>query len=54
MEYVAKIKTDSIARAVKLADLRHNSDMSRLDSITPYDEARAQKYKNAIELLESL
>lgn len=54
MEYVAKIKTNSIARAVKLADLRHNSDMSRLDTVTPYDEARAQKYQKAIELLEDL
>ena len=51
MEYVARIKTNPIATAVKLADLRHNSDMSRLDSVTPYDEARAQKYKQAIELL---
>ena len=52
MEYVEKIKTNPIARTVKLADLRHNSDMSRLETITPWDEARAQKYKKAIELLE--
>lgn len=53
MEYVAQIKANPIARAVKLADLKHNSDTSRLDDITPYDIARAEKYKNAIELLES-
>ena len=53
MEYVAEIKKDPIARAVKLADLRHNSDMTRLDTVTTYDEARAQKYKKAIELLEN-
>lgn len=53
MDYVAQIKTNPIAKAVKLADLRHNSDMSRLDSVTPYDEARAKKYKAAIELLEN-
>lgn len=53
MDYVAKIKTNPIAKAVKLADLRHNSDLSRLDRITPRDEARAEKYKKAIELLES-
>ncbi len=51
MEYVAQIKTNPIARTVKLADLRHNSDMSRLDQVTPRDEARAEKYKKAIELL---
>ena len=52
MDYVAQIKTNPIAKAVKLADLRHNSDMSRLDFITTYDEIRAEKYKNAIALLE--
>ena len=30
MEYIAKIKEDPIARTVKLADLAHNSDLSRL------------------------
>lgn len=54
MDYVANIKQNPIARAVKLADLRHNSDMSRLDTVTPYDEVRAQKYQKAIELLEAL
>ena len=53
MEYVAKIKTNPIAKAVKLADLKHNSDMSRLDRITQIDEERAKKYKQAIELLEN-
>ena len=53
MEYVVKIKTNPIAKAVKLADLKHNSDMSRLDLITQIDEERAKKYKQAIELLEN-
>ena len=52
MDYVAEIKKNPIAKAVKLADLRHNSDMSRLDTITEYDKARAEKYKKAIALLE--
>jgi len=38
---------------VKLADLRHNSDMSRLDKVTAHDRERAEKYKKAIEFLES-
>ena len=50
-DYVAGLKDDPIARRVKLADLRHNSDMSRLDTVTPRDEARAEKYKRAIEYL---
>ena len=53
MEYVAQIKTNPIAKAVKLADLKHNSDMSRLDRITQKDEERAKKYRQAIELLEN-
>jgi (p)ppGpp synthase/HD superfamily hydrolase len=31
MEYVAKIKKNPIAKVVKLADLRHNSDMTRFE-----------------------
>ena len=53
MEYVAQIKKNPIARAVKLADLRHNSDMTRLDTVSPWDEKRAEKYAEAIRLLES-
>lgn len=53
MEYVAEIKKNPIARAVKLADLRHNSDMTRLDTVSPWDEKRAEKYAVAIRLLES-
>jgi len=51
MDYVAAIKNDPIAKAVKLADLRHNSDMTRFDTITEWDIKRAEKYKKAIELL---
>ena len=50
-DYVAGLKDDPIARRVKLADLRHNSDMSRFDTVTPRDAARAEKYKRAIEYL---
>lgn len=53
MEYVAAIKTNPIAKAVKLADLKHNSDMTRLEQITSWDEARAEKYRNAMALLQA-
>lgn len=53
LEYVAKIKQNPIARAVKLADLRHNSDLSRLDTVTPYDQSRTEKYRQAIEVLNA-
>ena len=51
MDYVARIKDDPIARAVKLADLKHNSDLSRLDFIDEKAIQRVQKYKKAIALL---
>ena len=51
MEYVKQIKKNSIAKAVKLADLKHNSDLSRLDVVDEKAVARAEKYRQAIELL---
>ena len=52
LEYVAKIRTNPVARAVKLADLRHNSDLSRLDTVDEKALERVEKYKKAIRLLE--
>lgn len=51
MEYVARIKGNPIAKAVKLADLRHNSDLNRLDLIDEKALRRVQKYKDAAALL---
>lgn len=51
MDYVARIKENPIARSVKLADLRHNSDLSRLDLVDEKAVQRAEKYKKAIALL---
>ena len=53
LEYVENIKKNEIARAVKLADLRHNSDLTRISAPTEKDLARREKYKSAILLLES-
>ena len=52
MEYVAKIKQNPIATAVKLADLRHNSDLTRLNATDEKVLARVEKYRQAIMLLE--
>ena len=53
LEYVRRIADagNPIARRVKLADLHHNSDPGRLDSITPEDEALFERYRQALELL---
>jgi len=52
LEYVAALKHNRIARTVKLADLRHNSDLTRLNDISDKDIRRVEKYKKAILLLE--
>ena len=52
MDYVAAIRQNPIARAVKLADLKHNSDLTRLDAVDEKALARVEKYKKAIALLE--
>ena len=51
MDYVKKISTNETAKKVKIADLKHNSDISRLDVVDDYAKARNQKYKQALELL---
>lgn len=53
MDYVRKIKENPIARAVKLADLKHNSDLSRLDVVDEKANKRVVKYRKAIEILNS-
>ena len=52
MDYVAKIKNNKIATAVKLADLKHNSDLSRLDTVDEKALKRKEKYEKAIKILE--
>lgn len=48
MVYVAKIKDNELARKVKIADLTHNSDLSRLKEITDKDKKRYEKYQKAL------
>ena len=51
IDYVRAIAKNPIAKAVKLADLEHNSDLTRLDSVDEKSLTRAQKYKKAKEIL---
>ena len=52
LDYVAKLKDNPIARAVKLADLAHNSDLSRIGEIDDETRERLEKYQKAIALLK--
>ena len=51
--YISRISENSAATRVKLADLRHNSDLSRLKQITEEDLERVEKYKKAIKILSN-
>ena len=54
MDYISRLSTCPLARRVKLADLRHNSDVTRLDSIDEKTARRLEKYSRAIRLLEAV
>lgn len=43
-EYKELVKSNKIAIKVKMADLRHNSDIRRLKGVTEKDIARVSKY----------
>ena len=49
--YLKTVKSNPLARAVKLADLKHNSDLLRLETITDKDLERLEKYKKAVDYL---
>ena len=51
LDYVAKLKENAIARTVKLADLRHNSDLTRLERVDEKALERVEKYRKAIAIL---
>lgn len=53
LDYVVRIKSNPIARAVKIADLQHNSDLSRLKKPGEKDMLRVQKYQEALKILQN-
>lgn len=54
MDYIHSIRDsgNACAKRVKLADLRHNSDLTRQDTVTARDLARTEKYRQAMAILE--
>ena len=52
MDYINALKENPIARAVKLADLKHNSDLARLKDHSEKTRERLEKYAAALEILE--
>ncbi len=52
-DYLQRVKADRYACVVKLADLRHNSDLRRLPGVEAKDIARLKKYSEAYIYLAS-
>lgn len=51
MDYVKNISTHPVAKKVKIADLKHNSDITRLDFVDERTMKRNQKYQEALRIL---
>lgn len=49
--YIRRVKENPLATRVKLADLRHNMDLSRLPSVSDGDLERTERYKKEYEFL---
>lgn len=49
--YIERVKTNELAKAVKIQDMRHNSDLTRLKVVTEKDLARVKKYKHYLKEL---
>lgn len=53
-DYLRSVKNNEIARKVKIADLTHNMDISRISNPTTTDFERVGKYKKAYDYLNSI
>lgn len=50
-DYLCRVMDNELARVVKIADLTHNSDLTRLHKVTQQDLDRQEKYREAIVFL---
>jgi (p)ppGpp synthase/HD superfamily hydrolase len=53
-EYIARIKKNTLATKVKLNDLRHNMDLSRIASPTELDVERTKRYSEEYSFLSEI
>lgn len=47
-DYLKRVSMNKIARKVKISDMLHNMDLTRLEKITKKDIERTNKYKSSI------
>ena len=53
LDYVRALKGDPAAKAVKLADLTHNCNVTRVNEVTEKDMKHLARYRAAFEILQS-
>lgn len=53
-DFIDRISGNRLAARVKILDMRDNSNLSRLKSISPKDRERAAKYSRSIAKLEAI
>ncbi|MBQ4558628.1 MAG: bifunctional (p)ppGpp synthetase/guanosine-3',5'-bis(diphosphate) 3'-pyrophosphohydrolase [Clostridia bacterium] len=51
LEYVKQITTNKIALKIKLADIKHNSDLTRLEEVNDQILDKIKVYKQALDIL---
>ncbi len=54
LEAAHRAAAHPVARRVKLADVRHNMDLSRLAQPTERDHARLEQYRQVLAVLEAV
>ena len=54
MDYIMRISVSPIARTIKMADLRHNSDIHRMKGLREKDFKRLEKYHKAYAYLKEV
>ena len=52
MDYIKRVSENPLAATVKIADLKHNMDLSRLPVVSDNDMQRNGKYLKALRYLE--
>ena len=50
-DFIRRVKRNPIGKKVKIADLKHNMDITRISDLSNYDLDRLNKYKAALKNL---
>ena len=51
-DYIERVKQNTLAKKVKIEDLKHNSDISRIPDAQPEDFSLLKRYEKALKILQ--